>query len=320
MSAAARRVFPALNRIEQPPPLSFPIQRIHRKPTGTSAILRCDQWQLCFNDLQGKSPQRTMRKGAALKHKCKVMVIDKKLFPELQKDYLADSESGPCPCFEVGQEYLFEREAGKDDFYHFGRELNPPFPCAEAWDAVSRYIYTALAGGAIMKNWTNDERIMIACCNAAPVLSCSRSNASTFRKTPRTRRILRPMTSAAARKMHTRDNTNLRIDSQARASVPGHRSFRLPLHARLTAKRAKRGNAIRKLASAQPMRDALLPPKEGHDRSFLLRYATPSRVPLAMTSYRASCSLSKRSLGSSEPNPAAYPPDSWEPSVVLTLM
>ena len=100
-----------------------------------------------------------------MKHKCKVTVIDKKLFPELQKDYLADPESGPCPCFEVGQEYLFEREAGKDDFYHFGRELNPPFPCAEAWDAVSRYIYTALAGGAIMKNWTNDERIMIACCN-----------------------------------------------------------------------------------------------------------------------------------------------------------
>jgi len=65
----------------------------------------------------------------------------------------------------VGQEYLFEREAGKDDFYHFGRELDPPFPCAEAWDAISRYIYTALAGGAIMKSWTNDERIMIACCN-----------------------------------------------------------------------------------------------------------------------------------------------------------
>lgn len=90
-----------------------------------------------------------------MKHKCKVTVIDKKLFSELQKDYLADLESGPCPCFEVGQEYLFEREAGKDDFYHFGRELNPPFPCAEAWDAISRYIYTALAGGAIMKNWTN---------------------------------------------------------------------------------------------------------------------------------------------------------------------
>ena len=100
-----------------------------------------------------------------MKHKCRVTVIDKKLFPELQERYLADPESGSCPCFEVGQEYLFERAKGKDDFYHFGRELEPPFPCAEAWDAISRYIYTALAGGAIMRSWTNDERIMVACCN-----------------------------------------------------------------------------------------------------------------------------------------------------------
>ena len=100
-----------------------------------------------------------------MKHKCKVTVIDKKLFPELQAEYLADPESGPCPCFEVGQEYLFEREPDKDDFYHFCRELDPPFLGAEAWDAISRYIYTALAGGAIMRSWTNDERIMVACCN-----------------------------------------------------------------------------------------------------------------------------------------------------------
>ena len=100
-----------------------------------------------------------------MKHQCKVTVVDKKCFEGLQRSYLADPESGPCPCFEVGQTYLFEREPGKDDFYHFGRELDPPFPCAEAWDCISRYIYTALAGGAIMKSWTNDERIMIACCN-----------------------------------------------------------------------------------------------------------------------------------------------------------
>ena len=37
--------------------------------------------------------------------------------------------------------------------------------CAEAWDAVSRYVYTALQGGSIMKGWTNDDRMMIACCN-----------------------------------------------------------------------------------------------------------------------------------------------------------
>jgi len=37
--------------------------------------------------------------------------------------------------------------------------------CAEAWDAISRYVYTALQGGSIMHNWTNDDRMMIACCN-----------------------------------------------------------------------------------------------------------------------------------------------------------
>lgn len=39
------------------------------------------------------------------------------------------------------------------------------FPCAEAWDCISRYIYSALQGGAIMRGWPNDDRIMIACCN-----------------------------------------------------------------------------------------------------------------------------------------------------------
>ena len=37
--------------------------------------------------------------------------------------------------------------------------------CGEAWDAVSRYVYTALQGGSVMKGWTNDDRIMIAYCN-----------------------------------------------------------------------------------------------------------------------------------------------------------
>lgn len=37
--------------------------------------------------------------------------------------------------------------------------------CGEVWNAVSRYVYTALQGGAIMKGWTNDDRMMTACCN-----------------------------------------------------------------------------------------------------------------------------------------------------------
>ena len=83
-----------------------------------------------------------------MKPQCKVTVLETKCFPELQERYLADPASGPCPCFAAGQEYLFEREDGKDDFWHFGRDLDPKFPCAEAWDCISRYIYTALQGGS----------------------------------------------------------------------------------------------------------------------------------------------------------------------------
>lgn len=96
-----------------------------------------------------------------MQHKCKVTVIDKKLFPELQAKYLADPASGACPFYEVGQEFVFERYGGKDDFWREGNGTQ----CAEAWDCISRYIYTALQGGAVMRGWTNDERLMIACCN-----------------------------------------------------------------------------------------------------------------------------------------------------------
>lgn len=37
--------------------------------------------------------------------------------------------------------------------------------CGEVWDAISRYVYTALQSESIMHNWNNDERMMIACCN-----------------------------------------------------------------------------------------------------------------------------------------------------------
>lgn len=39
-----------------------------------------------------------------------------------------------------------------------------PF-CSELWDAISRYIYTGLQGGSIMKGWMDRENEMIACCS-----------------------------------------------------------------------------------------------------------------------------------------------------------
>ncbi len=112
-----------------------------------------------------------------MQHKCRVTVIDKKCYPELQAQYCADPHSGPCPCYQVGDTFLFERYGQADDFWHMGLGTlaGPGQPgtagsarlphCSEAWDAISRYIYTALQGGSIMRGWMNDPRVMIACCS-----------------------------------------------------------------------------------------------------------------------------------------------------------
>lgn len=96
-----------------------------------------------------------------MQHKCKVTVIDKKCFTDYQEQYLSNPKSGPCPFYKVGSEYLFERYGDEDTFWTLAKGAH----CSEAWDCISRYIYTALQGGSIMRNWTNDERMMIACCN-----------------------------------------------------------------------------------------------------------------------------------------------------------
>ena len=51
------------------------------------------------------------------------------------------------PFFHVGDTFLLKRTPAQDDFYHL---MDGKF-CGEAWDAVSRYVYTALQGGSIMK-------------------------------------------------------------------------------------------------------------------------------------------------------------------------
>ena len=96
-----------------------------------------------------------------MQYKCKLTVIDKKVFPDLQEAYLADPKSGACPFYEVGAEYLFERYGDEDTFWTMGKGSH----CSEAWDCFNRYVYAALQGGSIMRGWTNDEHMMIACCS-----------------------------------------------------------------------------------------------------------------------------------------------------------
>jgi len=82
---------------------------------------------------------------------------------------------------------MFYRNDERDDYWHMGAgtlvksgkpdegmlispgtmhcgEEGVPF-CSEAWDAISRYIYTGLQGGSIMHGWMNDDKVMITCCN-----------------------------------------------------------------------------------------------------------------------------------------------------------
>lgn len=116
-----------------------------------------------------------------MQHKVKLTVLDKKLYPELQREYCHDKEAGVCPCYEIGDEFIFARYGEEDDFWHGGintvvnrRERadveefiagGVRYPhCAEAWDAFSRYIYTGLNGGAIMSGWMENPKVMITCC------------------------------------------------------------------------------------------------------------------------------------------------------------
>ena len=96
-----------------------------------------------------------------MQYECRITVLETKVFSDLQEKYLAEPKSGKCPFFNVGDTFVLKRTAEQDDFYHL---MNGKF-CGEAWDAISRYVYSALQGGSIMRKWTNDDRMMIACCN-----------------------------------------------------------------------------------------------------------------------------------------------------------
>ena len=92
-----------------------------------------------------------------MQHECRITVLETKVFPELQEKYLADPKSEPCPCFKAGDTFVLKRTPQQDDFYHL---MNGKF-CGEAWDAVSRYVYTALQGGSIMHGCNDGTRPVI---------------------------------------------------------------------------------------------------------------------------------------------------------------
>lgn len=81
-----------------------------------------------------------------MRHECKITVLETKVFNDYQEKYLANPNSDPCPSFKAGDTFHLKRTNEQDDFYHL---MNGKF-CGEAWDTISRQVYTALQGGSIM--------------------------------------------------------------------------------------------------------------------------------------------------------------------------
>lgn len=52
-------------------------------------------------------------------HKVKVTVLDTKLYPQLQKEYCADANVGPCPCYNAGDEFVFYRDDDRNPCIFF---------------------------------------------------------------------------------------------------------------------------------------------------------------------------------------------------------
>ena len=74
-----------------------------------------------------------------MKHKCKITVLKRECYQDLQGKYLADPKSGPCPFFREGQEIIVD----SDNYF---RMLHGTF-CAEAWDC-SAVMFTPLCKAA----------------------------------------------------------------------------------------------------------------------------------------------------------------------------
>ena len=93
----------------------------------------------------------------AKNYKCKITVIRRELYEDLRDEYCADPNTGKCNAVEDGQEWIVDGPG-------FMNMLNGQF-CSIAWDCISKYVYSALNGGSLLRGWMKDDKVMIACCN-----------------------------------------------------------------------------------------------------------------------------------------------------------
>ena len=93
-----------------------------------------------------------------MKHQVKVTVIDKKCYPELQHQYCVDPQAGPCPCYNVGDTFIFRRDDERDDFWHMGLE-----PIRKQLPAVQCCRIVLKPGMPSAGIFTRDCRVAVSC-------------------------------------------------------------------------------------------------------------------------------------------------------------
>ena len=70
-----------------------------------------------------------------MQHECKITVLETKVFPDLQEQYLADPKSGPCPFFKAGDTFVLKRTEEKwllnlygDEYGQYLKRVNRCIP------------------------------------------------------------------------------------------------------------------------------------------------------------------------------------------------
>jgi len=93
-------------------------------------------------------------KEISRRHKCKITVLRRELYEDLQAEYSANLKAGKCELFREGQEWIVDER---------NYLINSQLICSYAWDAISKWVYAALQGGSMLR--ANDEKVAITCCN-----------------------------------------------------------------------------------------------------------------------------------------------------------
>lgn len=84
-------------------------------------------------------------------YKCKITVLKKTLQEDLVKEFVHNSNYGPCPVFEVGQTFV---TGGI-----FGNDMPEGF-CSAAWQALVMPVNVLIGGGKVL----GVDDIHIVCC------------------------------------------------------------------------------------------------------------------------------------------------------------